>query len=127
VQLVFLAAVAVFAATFLSFPVACLLCFGLLPFSMATEFLADSVKLPRDAAAGASVLTYVAHYIVKVMTALLPDFTKTSPAEALVGGMQIGWGAVAAEAGWSLALRAALGLLLACLIFRKRELAWVQV
>lgn len=126
-QLMFLAAVGVLAASFASFPVACLLCFSLLPFSVARSFLSESVKLPTATRAW-EVTWYEAtgHYVLKLMAVVLPDFDQTSPGDRLVDGMYISWSDLGGTALLTLSVRAVLALALACLIFHKRELARVQ-
>ena len=125
VQLVFLAAVGVLAGSFLSFAVGCLAALALLPFSMAQDFLADATKY--GSAADASPLVVFGRGVFRVMTFLLPDFGRTSPADTLVDGAYIAWTDVARAFGQVALVQAGLALLLGCLIFRKRELARVQV
>ena len=121
-QLAYLGAVAVFAASFLTFPVACLLTFSLLPFSIGGQFLRDAVNpdfLPT-ALSGS-------YWIVKVMTWVLPNFLETSPGRWLVDGMAIPWSFVGETALLTVCVRTVPLLLLSCLIFWRRELAKVQV
>ena len=127
VQLMFLAALATFAGSFASFPVACLVSFAVLPFSLARGFLTDAVRISAAAAAEGRWFTYVAHYVFKVMTMLLPDFGRTLPGDRLVDGLYIPWTDLGETAGLTIGVQALLGLALACLIFHKRELARVQV
>jgi len=126
IQLAFLAGLGVMAGSFVSFPVACLICFAMLPFQMARGFLIDAVR-PPTAVAQRTVLDYLVHYVVKAMNVLLPDFGRTSPAEALVDGMNISWGFLGGATLWTLVLQTGVLLAVACLIFHKRELARVQV
>jgi hypothetical protein len=124
-QLVFLAAVSVAAGSMLSFPVACMLCFSLLPFAMARSFLADAVSIRPGVETGA--ITWVGHYVFGFMRMLLPDFARTTPGELLVDGINISWLFVVHTAALDIALRAAVVLLAACVIFGRRELAKVQM
>jgi len=126
IQLAFLAALGVMAGSFVSFPVACLICFAMLPFQMARGFLIDAVR-PPTAVAERTVLDYLVHYVVKAMNVLLPDFGRTSPADAMVDGMNISWGFLGSTVLWALVLQTGILLAVACLIFHKRELARVQV
>jgi len=129
-QLMFLAGLGVFAASFASFPVACIVCFVALPFAMAQGFLKDAVRLPTGSDAWqASWHEQLGHVTVKLMAVLLPDFGfgGTSPGDNLVDGMYIPWTQLGAEAVATLAVRAIVFLAFACLIFHKRELARVQV
>ena len=123
----FLAALGVLAGTFLSFPVACLFCFGSLPFSIAREFLADSTKISDDGIAQTDLFNVLGHYVLKGLSALLPDFARTSPADSLVDGMYISWLSLGMTAAIVVAAQTAILLIVACLIFRKRELASIQV
>ncbi len=124
VQLAFLAALGVLAGSFVSFPVACLACFTMLPFQLGREFIVDAVNV---AAVREGFLGRVSYYIVKLMNVLLPDFERTSPGESLVDGMNISWVFLGETFLWAFCVQTALLLLIACLIFRKRELARVQV
>ena len=126
-QLAFLAGLGVLAGTFLSFPVACLLCFAMLPFCIAREFLTSSVKLARGGVAESETMTIVGHVILRIVGVLLPDFARTSPADSLVDGMYIGWGSLAGTVALVVFVQTAVALAIACLIFHKRELARVQV
>ena len=121
-QLAYLSAMAVFAASFLTFPVACLLTFSLLPFSVGGQFLRDAVN--PDFLPTALTSSY---WIVKVMTVVLPDFLETSPGRWLVEGMAIPWSFVGKTALLTLGARTIPLLMVSCLIFWRRELAKVQV
>jgi len=124
-QLAYLAAASVFAGSFVSFPVACLLCFVLVPFSLSRAFMVDSVRLL--AGVDVDALTWAAHYTYKPLNLLLPDFARTMPGDRLVDGMDMSWSFVGNTALADIAIRASLALLIACLIFHRRELARVQV
>ena len=128
-QLMFIAAVGVFAASFVSFPVACIVCSSLLPFSLCRRFLQESVKLPETVGGAWDVAWYevVWYYVHQLMSVIVPDFALTSPGDRLVDGMYISWSNLGAAGVLTLAIRAVLALGLACLFFHKRELASVQV
>jgi len=125
-QLMFLAALGTLAGSFLSFSVGSLVCFVVLPFSLARGFLSQAVALPRGGE-GVDPFTFAGHYVFKLMAVLLPDFTSVSPADALVGGMNIAWDVLTSQVGINVVVRCGLALALACVIFHKRELARVQV
>ena len=127
VQLMFLAALGVMAGSFLSFPVGLLLCMVLMLFSFFTGFLLEAVTLGATPTGGVDPLAVIGHYAMKGITFLLPDFESTSPAESLVGGLNIAWGTLTAVWARTGLIRTAMLLLVACLIFHKRELARVQV
>ena len=120
-QLAYLAAVGVFAGSFLVFPVGCMLAFSLLPFSVAGTFLREAVD--PDYLAGPLIVSY---YIVHVMGALLPDFESTAPGRWFVDGMAIPWRFVGKTLLWTVLIRTSLALAVGCMIFRRRELARVQ-
>ena len=126
-QLMFLAALGVLAGSFLSFAVACVLAFGLLPFSLARGFLTEAMKRPRAGWGSADVFTIVGHVALKIMSVPLPDFAMTNRSDALVDGMVVTWWSMAETAGFVVGVQTTAILLLACLIFTKRELAAVQV
>ncbi len=129
VQLAFLAALAVLAGSFVSFSVACLLCFVLMVFMVARDYLVGAVS-SRAAMVEFGIFARFSQIVVKTMNVLLPDFARTSPAEALVEGMMIPWwgaGSLGETSLLALGLQTTLLLVIACLIFRKRELARVQV
>jgi len=126
-QLMFLAAVGILAGSFLSFPVGCLICFVVLPFSLARGFLLEAVKLPTRPGKEADWFTWLGHGVFWVMDKLLPDFARTSPVDALVDGMNITWKFLGETAGITIAVRVLLVLVAACVIFHRRELARVQV
>jgi len=114
----FLAALGVLAGSFLSFPVACLACFAVLPFCLLRQYVADAIS--SDVASAPVVMLF------KAVTFMLPNLESMSPSENLVGGMNIDWQALGADALAALAA-AAVVLLIACLLYRRRELARVQV
>ncbi len=124
-QMMFMAAVGVMAGTFLSFAVGCILSFAVLPFSLARAFLSDAVRLSESREN--DVWTVGGHYIYKVMAAVLPDLGSISVSDFLVDGVAISWSLVGTSALWTIGVRTALVLVVACLIFYRRELARVQV
>jgi len=124
-MLVFLAALSVCAGSFVSFPVACMICFTLLPYAMARSFLTDAVKIP--ASGEVDGLTLIGHYILQFMTVLLPDFSQSLPGDTLVDGLKISWLFVGQTAAVTIAMRTLIVMAIGCLVLRKRELARVQV
>lgn len=128
IQLMFLAALAVMFGTFCSFPVACVVCLFVLPFSLAREWLSEALRMPHnDWVSVLDAVTWVGHYVLMVMGTLLPDFANTSPGESFINGMQVAWRDLARVGSLALAVQTLLILVVAFLIFRKRELARVQV
>ena len=117
---VFLAALAILAGSWLSFPVACLWCFVLYGMGMMSSFLTESTtKGPGG------IVQTVGYYASRGVLSVLPDFAVVRPADMLVKGLLIPWSqvleATATFAGvWTVA---ALGL--GCVLFTRRELARV--
>jgi len=126
-QLAFIAGVGVLAGSFLSFPVACMVCFSILPFSVARAFLAEAVRPPVDPARDTDAFVIMGRYIFYGMKVIMPDLERTSPADQLVGGRHISWLFLGETAFWTVCVSTAAVLGLACLIFHRRELARVQV
>ncbi len=123
-QLVFLAAIGILAGSILSFPVAVLSCLTLLPFTMARVFLVDAVKYTPGYS---DFITGVGHYIFAVMAVILPDFASTWRSDMLVEGLIVPWDGVGLTAVVTIGLRCLVVMALGCALFRRRELARVQV
>jgi hypothetical protein len=139
VRLAFVAAVSLFAAVFMSFPLAALVPLVVLLVGTMGNFAADSVRLGPVP----TRWDLVAHHAVNATLALLPDYDRTSPVDALLDGREISAGTVAREYffmpnsggveifGRQVAVgtgpQTLLMLLWAGLILRYRELARVQV
>jgi len=107
--------------------VGCLAAFAVMPFGLGRGFLSDAFHLSPGAIPPPDLVTRVGGMVFRAMRVFLPDFAETSPGDALVGGMQISWAFVGSVALWTIVVRTALILLVACLVFQKRELARVQV
>jgi hypothetical protein len=123
VRLIFLAALAVFAGSFLSFPVAILLCLAVFTMANMSGFIAESFG---EDVVGANV-GRVYYYSVKPLISLLPQFDKFSPSKFLVPARLLSW-SLLAELGFStLCLRALPLALLSLVIFSYREIAKVIV
>jgi hypothetical protein len=124
-QLIYLSAASIFAGSLVSFPVACLLSFVLGPFSLARDFLIDAVKF--SVGGDPDIVMWLAHYVFIPFNMLLPDFARTMPGDRLIDGMDISWAFVGDTALADVVIRASVAMLLACIIFYRRELARVQV
>lgn len=127
IELSFLAALGVLAGSFVSFPVACLLCFSMLPFQIARTFVMDAVTSPVSQKGIPPLISALNKYLVIAMNKLLPDFGRTFPGQALVDGMHIEWGFLGQTVLWTFCVQTAVLLVIACVIFSRRELARVQV
>jgi hypothetical protein len=127
IQLVFLAALGVMAGSFVSFPVASLFCFAILAFQLSRSFIIDAITPLTRSEGAVGVFGHFNQYVVKALEILLPDFTRTSPADSLVDGVNISWEFLSETAFSAICVQSLLLLLIACLLFRRRELARVQV
>ncbi|MBN1943137.1 MAG: hypothetical protein JW849_07565 [Phycisphaerae bacterium] len=121
IQLAFLAALAVFLASFLSFPVATMAVLVLLGAGMLLGWLADSIQWTSG------ITNSLGTFMVFVTRLLMPSLAETSPSDTLVDGIYISWPVVGRTAGLAMGVRGVLYLAAGCLIFHRRELARVQV
>jgi ABC-type transport system involved in multi-copper enzyme maturation permease subunit len=126
VKLSFLAMLAVCSATILSFPVACLLSFGIFLAGSMTPFLADSLKYPivelGEGFIGQAVREIVLS-LAATMEFLLRPFGETGANDSIVRGLNVGWRVVMQAIGviglgWT-----GCTLLIGWAAFRRKELA----
>lgn len=124
VKLAAMAMVGIFAATFASFPVACLLAFGVFLCAESSDFLLKALEnystedLDRKVIYHKLIFSQIATLIGNVFSV----YGTLNPVERLVEGRIMPWGSVARGLA-VLALGAALFYAAAGLIFRRRELA----
>jgi len=123
-QMMFLAGLGVFAGSFLSFPVGCLMSFSLLPLSLARGYINEAMDWMTDLGA---VMWLFGKLVLGAARVFLPDFGSMSASDSLVDGMHLSWTFTGETALWVVALRAVLLLGAAFIIFHRRELARVQV
>jgi hypothetical protein len=148
-RLMFLAAAGVLLGVFLSFPIACLVCLIFLGLGMMSGFIQEATKIGTWTGANPTTLDHLSHSLVQFVFFFLPTFSQSRPADALVEGTVISagdvireflvsfqrsgpesnrlWRALGLEVQAGAGLRAWLCLGLGWLIFRRRELAKVQV
>ncbi|MCD6303491.1 MAG: hypothetical protein J7M21_00840 [Planctomycetes bacterium] len=128
--LMFLAAMGVFAGTWLSFPVASLVCFVMLWVATTFRFLGRAIemgiKYPDDSQIILAIHK-VGNVLLGVMKVLLPNLEPTLGTNFLVDGLHVSWGYMGHAALLTLVVRGLLLIGLACIIFHRRELARVQV
>ncbi|MCP4378906.1 MAG: hypothetical protein GY794_22360, partial [bacterium] len=74
-----------------------------------------------------NIVTWLAHYVFIPFNELLPNFAKTLPGDRLIDGINISWSFIGNTAVADVVIRAGVAMLLACIIFYRRELARVQV
>ncbi|HLO40413.1 MAG TPA: hypothetical protein VK176_05260, partial [Phycisphaerales bacterium] len=124
IKLGFLAMVAVWAGTFLSFPVACLVSFGTFFAAEGATFLSKSLEYfaTTDETGKINYVATVIHAISSVVANMFKIYSDMQPTQRLVEGLRLPWSEVAIG---SAVLIAATALLYALAVFtlRRRELA----
>ncbi len=123
IKLGFIAAVAVAAATFLSFSVACLVSMTFLIAAESAGFLSESLEYYYTVSQeGVDVFAIVVRAIAVPIAKTFHYYAELKPTAKLVDGRLVGWGAITGAMGvigaWTVGVLA-LGLV----IFRNRELA----
>jgi hypothetical protein len=121
VRLVFLAALAVFAGSFLSFPVAILLCLAVFAMANMSGFISESFEV-----LGASV-GKVYYYTFKPFIGFLPRFDQPGASKFLVTARLFDWHLLAWISASTLCLKALPLVVLSLIIFTYREIAKVIV
>ncbi|MHC4716850.1 MAG: hypothetical protein ACYS5V_07770, partial [Planctomycetota bacterium] len=126
IRLMFLAAAGVFCGTFLSFPVACMVCLVMFLAGLMGDFALEATKLGHFT--GRDLLDYASYGLTRGIFFFLPKLPIVeSPGGSLRDGLLIGWTDLAREALTGTGLRAVIALAFGSLIFWRRELARVQV
>lgn len=124
VKLAFLAMIAVFASTFLNFPVACLVAFGVFLMAEMSGFLIDAADAYGTTGRHGEFLWYkwVTGGITQSIGRMFSVYGELRPVRRLVDGRMMSWAGVAQGTA---VLAALTGLLFAAsvVIFRRRELA----
>jgi len=120
-RLIFLAALSMLAATFLSFPVAILLCLVVFFTAAFSGFIVDSFEYLSKDVSGIYSMTFGP--IIK----LLPQFDKFNPTGYLVSARLISWGMMAEALGLMVCVKALLVSLMGLLIFQYKEIAKITV
>jgi hypothetical protein len=120
-RLIFLASMGVLASTFLSFPVAVLLCLVVFFTATISGFCLESFKVLGENAG------FVYSYTLRPLIHLLPRFDKFNPSNFLIPGRLLSWTLLAEAAGFMVCVKAGLLMLLGLLIFSYREIAKIIV
>ncbi|MHC4476134.1 MAG: hypothetical protein ACYTEL_10840 [Planctomycetota bacterium] len=120
-RLIFLACLGTFAVTFLSFPVAILLCLVIFFTATFSGFVIDSFDYMSDQFSKAY------SYTLKPVLRLLPQFDKYNPTKYLISGRLVTWATLARGLGLMVGIKAVLLLLIGLLIFGYREIAKISV
>jgi hypothetical protein len=120
-RLIFLAVLSTMAATFLSFPVAILLCLVIFFTAAFSGFIVDSFYYLSDNLSDIYSLTF------SPILKLLPQFDKFNPTTYLVSARLVSWSLLAEAIGLMICVKAVLLSLVALLIFHYKELAKITV
>ncbi|MBZ0172210.1 MAG: hypothetical protein K8E66_07520, partial [Phycisphaerales bacterium] len=124
VKLAFLAMIAVFASTFLSFPVACLVAFGVFLLAEMSGFLVFAAESYGSTGKRGEFLWY--KWVTSGLTALIGNlfsvYSDLKPVRRLVDGRLLPWSSVAGGTG-VLTFITSILFALAVSVFRRRELA----
>ena len=121
VRLVFLAALAVFAGSFLSFPVAILLCLSVFTMANMSGYIGESYHVVGAQPNG------LYSYVLKPLIMLLPEFDQVSPSKFLVPARLLSWSALGWLSFTTVCLKALPLVIMSLLIFTYREIAKVIV
>ncbi len=120
-RLIFFACLGILASSFLSFPVAILLCLAVFFTGTISNFVIESFDfLSED-------LSSIYSYTFKPLIRLLPQFDKFNPVKFLVPSRLLSWSFIGKAAGLMVCVKAFLLLLVGLLIFSNREIAKVIV
>jgi len=120
-RLVFLASLGILASTFLSFPVAMLLCLLIFFTGTVSGFVLESFDYLSENMGTLYSLT------VRPVVRLLPHFDKANPTKFLVPARLLSWRLLAEVLGLMVCIKASLLTLFALLIFSRREIAKITV
>jgi len=125
-KLGFLAMLGIAAATFASFPVACLLAFGVYFGAQTAPYLAESIDYYRTIDLKTNQTIWIKWVIVKVATAvhfILQGFEQVRPTDRLIDGRNIPWADVSTVFLTITLLWTGVTGLIGWIIFRMRQLA----
>jgi hypothetical protein len=120
-RLIFLACLGILASTFLSFPVAILLCLVLFSTASVSGFVIESFSYLSEN------ISVIYSYTIKWIIQLLPQFDKFNPTKFLVPARLLSWSLLARCAGVMVCIKAFLLLVIALVIFSYREIAKIII
>jgi hypothetical protein len=120
-RLIFLSCLALLAASFLSFPVAILLCLAVFLTGTLSGFILESLDFLSANVGG------VYSYTVRPLIKLLPRFDEFNPAKFLVSARLLSWSLVGKVAAFMVCIKSLLLLIFALIIFKYREIARIVV
>ena len=120
-RLIFLACLGILASTFLSFPVAILLCLFLFSTASVSGFVIESFSYLSEN------ISVIYSYTIKWIIQLLPQFDKFNPTKFLVPARLLSWSLLTKCAVVMVCIKAFLLLVIALVIFSYREIAKIIV
>jgi len=120
-RLIFLACLGILASTFLSFPVAVLLCLVLFFTASFSGFFIESFDYLSEN------IGVIYSYTLKWLIRLLPQFDKFNPAKFLIPARLLGWSLLAECAAFMVCIKGLLLLAFALVIFSYREIAKIII
>jgi hypothetical protein len=121
VRLIFLACLGVLASSFLSFPVAILLCLAVFATANISGFVLESFTYLSE-----NIGRFYS-YVFKPLIQLLPEFDRYNPSKFLIPGRFISWFFLTKAVGFMVGIKASLLLLVGIIIFSFREIAKVII
>ncbi|MHC4756458.1 MAG: hypothetical protein ACYTBP_15095, partial [Planctomycetota bacterium] len=120
-RLIFIACLGILTSTFLSFPVAILLCLIVFFTGTISGFIMDSFNSLGDN------MSRIYNHSIKFLVLALPQFNKYNPTEYLINARLLGWNTMAEIFGLMVCLKAFGLLLMSLLIFSFKEVAKIIV
>jgi hypothetical protein len=120
-RLIFLACLGIVTSTFVSFPVAILVCLVLFSTAAVSNFVIESFDYLG------SNMSVIYSYSIKWMIRLLPQFDKFNPTSFIVPARLLSWPIVAQCAVFMVFIKSSILLILAFIIFGCREIAKIIV
>jgi hypothetical protein len=120
-RLIFLACLGILTSTFVSFPVAILVCLVLFSTAAVSNFIIESFD------SLGSNMSAIYSYSIKWMIRLLPQFDKFNPTSFIVSARLLSWPIIAQCAVFMVFIKSSILLILAFVIFGCREIAKIIV
>ncbi|MHC4264725.1 MAG: hypothetical protein ACYSUK_02200 [Planctomycetota bacterium] len=121
IRLIFLACLGMLASSFLSFPVAILLCLAVFATANISGFILESFTYLGEN------LGRFYSYVFKPLIQLLPEFDRYNPTKFLIPARFISWIFLTKALGFMVGIKALLLLLIGIVIFSYREIAKVII
>jgi hypothetical protein len=120
-RLIFLACLGILTSTFVSFPVAILVCLVLFSTAAVSNFVIESFD-----SLGSNMSVFYS-YSIKWMIRLLPQFDKFNPTSFIVPAQLLSWPIIAQCAVFMVFIKSSILLILGFIIFGSREIAKIIV